>query len=313
MISGKFFFFLCLVVFWKIVWKIFYSVWSNVKMKRKKKKTETQCCNPTTAIHHKSTANHRRKTHKTTITAKPTQSKSRTNQNKQIKTHKSSRATPVLGARARRRERWWHEHEHTGSWRSRARAQAHRFSSGPDLGWLRSWGRFNRGAASIVDRQDQIWGGFDRWSSVQIWGGFDRGAASITGRLRSGEGSRSGSGRQSEWELRKRVERERAEKEQRGESRTLVLGKWFTENFRFFLHHFTVKYKHFQFDFCFPLQQTPANAENVLRKTFSAETNGALVEVMCLRHKFMNDDIRNGWCCHDEGCYWSLKMLIHNL
>ena len=126
------------------------------KNEKEKKKTETQCCNLTTVTHHKSTANHRRKTHKTTITAKPTQSKSRTNQNKQIKTHKSSRATPVLGARARRRERWWHEHEHTGSWRSRARAQAHRFSSGLDLGWLRSRGRFNRGVASIVDRQDQI-------------------------------------------------------------------------------------------------------------------------------------------------------------
>jgi hypothetical protein len=56
------------------------------------------------------------------------------------------------------------------------------------------------------------------------------------------------------------------------------LGKWFTEifsvnRFPFFPSHFTVKRKYFQFDFCFTLQQTPANAENVLRKTFSAETN----------------------------------------
>ena len=39
MISGKIIIFLCLVAFWKIVWKIFYSVWCNVKKKQKEKPT----------------------------------------------------------------------------------------------------------------------------------------------------------------------------------------------------------------------------------------------------------------------------------
>jgi hypothetical protein len=92
-----------------------------------------------------------------------------------------------------------------------------------------------------VDRRDQIWGGFDRGAAsiagrrVQIWGGFDRGAASITGRLRSGEGSWSGSGAaervRAEKESREREQKKSREGEQRGESRTRVLGKWFTENF----------------------------------------------------------------------------------
>ena len=56
------------------------------KMKKKKKKFQKPIakCNPTTAIHHKSTANHHKKTHKPTITVKATQSKPRTIQNKQI-------------------------------------------------------------------------------------------------------------------------------------------------------------------------------------------------------------------------------------
>jgi hypothetical protein len=64
------------------------------KMKKIKIKIQKPIakCNPTTAIHHKSTANHHKKTHKPTITAKSTQSKPRTNQNKQIKTHKSSQS-----------------------------------------------------------------------------------------------------------------------------------------------------------------------------------------------------------------------------
>ncbi|GMY35035.1 hypothetical protein FCV25MIE_30277 [Fagus crenata] len=72
----------------------------------------------------------------------------------------------------------------TGSWRTStseremvARARAH-------------W------AASIVDRQVQIWGGFDHGAdSIVGWlrsliVGSRSGVASITGRLRSGEGSR---------------------------------------------------------------------------------------------------------------------------
>jgi hypothetical protein len=61
----------------------------KMKKKKKKKKKKIQKliakCNPTTANHHK-------KTHKPTITVKATQSKPRTNQNKQIKTHKSSQS-----------------------------------------------------------------------------------------------------------------------------------------------------------------------------------------------------------------------------
>uniref|UniRef100_A0A2N9IPQ4 Uncharacterized protein n=1 Tax=Fagus sylvatica TaxID=28930 RepID=A0A2N9IPQ4_FAGSY len=97
-----------------------------------------------------------------------------------------------------------------------ARARAHRFlaiestsTSTPVLvgsrsgvasiaGPIQSRGSFNRGSSGPDLRWLRSRGGFDRWSSVQIWGGFDRGAALITGRLRSGEGSRSGSGRQSE-------------------------------------------------------------------------------------------------------------------
>ena len=210
------FFFLFLVAFWKIVWKMFYSVWSNVKWKEKKK-SETQYCNPTTAIHHKSTANHRRKTHKPTITAKPTQSKSRTNQNKQIKTHKSSQswATPVLGAWARQRERWWHEHEHTGSCRSRARA--HRFSSGPNLGWLRSRGRFDRGAASIAGRRVQIWGGFDLGRVLESHrAALNHELTDLIDRL-VGSGSGAAERERAEKESRERESRKRAEKESRGE------------------------------------------------------------------------------------------------
>ena len=36
MISGKIILFLCLIAFWKIVWKIFSNVWSNVKWKKEK-------------------------------------------------------------------------------------------------------------------------------------------------------------------------------------------------------------------------------------------------------------------------------------
>jgi hypothetical protein len=62
----------------------------KVKKKKKKNQKPTANCKPTTAIHRKSTANYHKKTHKPTIRAKLTQSKPRTNQNKQIKTHKSS-------------------------------------------------------------------------------------------------------------------------------------------------------------------------------------------------------------------------------
>jgi hypothetical protein len=62
------------------------------KIKKRKNQKPTANCKPTTAIHHISTANHHKKTYKPTITAKPTQSKPRTNQNNQIKTHKSSQS-----------------------------------------------------------------------------------------------------------------------------------------------------------------------------------------------------------------------------
>uniref|UniRef100_A0A2N9I8M4 Uncharacterized protein n=1 Tax=Fagus sylvatica TaxID=28930 RepID=A0A2N9I8M4_FAGSY len=92
----------------------------------------------------------------------------------------------------------------TGSWRTStseremvARARAHRFSSGPDLGWLRSQGGFDRGLSGpdLGWLRSRVVGSRSGVASiagrrVQIWGGFDRGAASITGRLRSGEGSR---------------------------------------------------------------------------------------------------------------------------
>ena len=42
MISGKIIFFLCLIAFWKIVWKIFSNVWSNVKWKKEKIKNPLQ-------------------------------------------------------------------------------------------------------------------------------------------------------------------------------------------------------------------------------------------------------------------------------
>jgi hypothetical protein len=61
----------------------------GAKKKKKKFKNPLQSAKPTTANHRKSTANHQKKTHKPTIIAKHTQSKPRTNQNKQIKTHKS--------------------------------------------------------------------------------------------------------------------------------------------------------------------------------------------------------------------------------
>ena len=46
MISGKIIFFLCLVASQKIVWKIFYSIWSNVKWKKKKFRNPLQNANP---------------------------------------------------------------------------------------------------------------------------------------------------------------------------------------------------------------------------------------------------------------------------
>ena len=70
---------------------------------------------------------------------------------------------------------------------------------GLDLGWLRSRGGFDHGAASI-------WGGFSVW----IW---------AAERVRA------------EKESREREQKKSREGEQRGESRTRVLGQWFTENF----------------------------------------------------------------------------------
>jgi hypothetical protein len=54
----------------------------------------------------------------------------------------------------------------------------------------------------------------------------------------------------------------------------MVYGNFFRKPFSVF--SFAIlrsKIKIFRLTFVFTLQQTPANAENVLRKTFSAETN----------------------------------------
>ena len=161
-------------------------------MKKKKFRNPLQ----STILSLQSTANHHRKTHKPTITAKPTQSKSRTNQNKQIKTHKSSQswATPVL------------VHEHVGERDGGTR------TSTLVLG---DWEHEHK---HIGFRWVQIWGGFDRRAAL-IWGGFSSPTAppSTTSSPTSLTAS-SGLdlGRQRERELRKRVERE---------SRTRVLGK----------------------------------------------------------------------------------------
>ncbi len=60
-------------------------------------------------------------------------------------------------------------------------------------------------------------------------------------------------------------------------------GKWFTEiffvnHFLFFSKAFSGQRKTFVVDFYFTAKQTPANDENVLRKMFYIETNGALIQ-----------------------------------
>jgi hypothetical protein len=147
----------------------------------------------------------------------------------------------------------------TGSWRTStseremvARARAHRFSSGPDLGWLRS--RIVGTRSGVASR-----GGFDRGSSspdlgwLRSRGGFDHGAASIWGGFSSPTAPPSTTssptsltassgpdlGQQRERELRKRVEREsrkRAEKESKGERAERVFS---VNRFHFFCEGFS--------------------------------------------------------------------------
>jgi hypothetical protein len=128
--------------------------------------------------------------------------------------------------------------------------------------------------ASIADSRDQIWGGFDRGSSGPDLGwlrslvvGSRSGVASIAGRLRSqggfdlgrvleshraalnheltdlinrliGFGSGAAERERAEKESREREQKKSREGDQRGESRTRVLGKWFTENFSVNRFHF---------------------------------------------------------------------------
>ena len=81
-----------------------------------------------------------------------------------------------------------------------------------------------------------------------------------------------------------RVRREREEMHEMGRSELpcvfwkMVYGKFFRKPFSSF--SFAIlrsKTNIFSFDFHFTSKQTSANVENVLRKTFSVETNGALV------------------------------------
>jgi hypothetical protein len=85
--------------------------------------------------------------------------------------------------------------------------------------------------------------------------------------------------RERERERAKKESRKRAKRESRG---VKCFGKWFTENFsvnRFpnFSEGFSSQLQTFFVDFYFTAKQTPANDENVLRKMFYVETNGALM------------------------------------
>ena len=123
---------------------------------------------------------------------------------------------------------------------------------------------------------------------VRIWGGFDRRA--LRSELEShcvafnhelidlinrlvGSGSGAAEIERAEKEQRKRAQREREQ--------NACLGKWFTEKnfvnqFPNFCEGFSVNCKIISVDFYFTAKQTPVNNENVLRKIFYVETNGAL-------------------------------------
>jgi hypothetical protein len=82
------------------------------------------------------------------------------------------------------------------------------------------------------------------------------------------------------WSCARKRERARRGGGGRGE-RLRYFGKWFTENFsvnRFpnFAQRFFGQQQIFSVDFGFTAKQTSENDENILRKTFYVETNGAL-------------------------------------
>jgi hypothetical protein len=68
-----------------------------------------------------------------------------------------------------------------------------------------------------------------------------------------------------------------------GGERLQYFGKWFTENFSVncfpnFTQRFSGQQQIFSVDFGFTAKQTSENNENILRKTFYVETNGALIK-----------------------------------
>jgi hypothetical protein len=74
--------------------------------------------------------------------------------------------------------------------------------------------------------------------------------------------------------------KERESRKGGGGERLQYFGKWFTENFsvnRFpnFTQRFSGQQQIFSVDFGFTAKQTSENDENILRKTFYVETNGA--------------------------------------
>jgi hypothetical protein len=112
------------------------------------------------------------------------------------------------------------------------------------------------------------------------WGGVVRGEAG-SGWLGENRGSR------------KRAEKESKKRAKRESIGVKCFGKWFTENFfvnRFpnFCEGFSDQLQTISVDFYFTAKQTPANDENVLRKIFYVETNGALEHEMLNNFSFMD-------------------------